>query len=98
MGGATFDPTNAVRFDLQRGSVTASGERHVLLSHVALDDFVLIAGPEAAAAVGRTIGTSFGKRVASRLGGASGVAASSLETVVAHLGGELSLAGLGSLA
>ncbi len=95
----TFDPTHAVRFDLPRGSVTAgANERHVLLTCAALDDLVMIAGPEAAAAVGRSLGSALGNRVASRLGGPSGVGASSVETVLAHLGGELSLAGLGTLA
>jgi hypothetical protein len=98
MAGPTFDPRHAIRFDLQRGSVTAgASERQVVLSASALDDFVLIAGPEAAGAVGRMMGVTLGKRVAARLGGAAGVSDSSLETVVAHLGGELSLAGLGAL-
>ena len=96
---ATFDPTHAVRFDLPRGSVTAgANERHVLLTCAALDDLVMIAGPEASAAVGRSLGSALGSRVALRLGGAEAVGASSVETVLAHLCGELSLAGLGALA
>src|SRR5262245_58903912 len=98
MAGPTFDPTHTVRFDLQRGSVTAGGgERQVVLGCAALDDLVLIAGPEAAAAVGRTMGASLGERAAARLGGAKGVNAASSETVLAHLGGELSLSGFGVL-
>jgi pimeloyl-ACP methyl ester carboxylesterase len=93
-----FDPTRAVRFDLPRGSVIAgTNERHVLLSCAALDDLVLIAGPDAANAVGRSFGSSIGARVAARLGGTMGVSASPMETVIAHLGGELSLTGLGAL-
>jgi len=98
MAGPSFDPTHAVRFDLQRGSVTAGGgERQVVLACAALDDLVLIAGTDAAAAVGRTMGASMGERVGARLGGARGVNASSIEAVVAHLGGELSISGFGVL-
>ena len=99
MAGPTFDPRHAIRFDLPRGSVTTgSNERHVVMSCAAIDDLVLIAGPEAATAVGRSFGASIGQRVATRLGGAMGVSDSSIETVVAHLGGELAIAGLGVLA
>lgn len=98
MAGPTFDPTHAVRFDLQRGSVTAGdGERQVVVGCSALDDFVLIAGADAAASVGRTMGAAIGERVAFRLGGARSVNAASIETVVAHLGGELSISGFGVL-
>lgn len=99
MAGPTFDPRHAVRFDLPRGSVTTgNNERHVVLSCAALDDLVLIAGPDAAGAVGRSLGASIGQRVANRLGGAIGVSDASIETVVTHLGGELAVTGLGVLA
>ena len=92
-----FDPTHAVRFDLPHGSVTAGGaERHVLLSCAALDDLVLVAGSEAAAAVGRGLGASIGKRIAARLGGASGVRGASIDDVVAEVAGELAIVGLGA--
>jgi hypothetical protein len=98
MPGPTFDPTHAVRFDLQRGSVIAgTHERQVVVGCAALDDLVLIAGSEAATAVGRTMGASIGERVAARLGGPDGVRHASIETVVSHLGGELSLTGFGVL-
>ncbi|HEY2511141.1 MAG TPA: hypothetical protein VGI39_09805 [Polyangiaceae bacterium] len=94
---AGFDPTHAVRFDLPRGSVIAGGEeRHVLLPCSALDDLVLIAGPDAAAAVGRALGTSIGKRMAVRLGGPRGLRGSTLEEVVSHMAGELAVIGLGA--
>jgi hypothetical protein len=93
---AGFDPTHAVRFDLPRGSVTAGGEeRHVLLSCAALDDLVLVAGSEAAAAVGRSLGASIGKRISERLGGAPAVRGASIERVVAEVAGELAVVGLG---
>ena len=94
---AGFDPTHAVRFDLPRGSVTAGGEeRHVLLPCAALDDLVLIAGPEAAGAVGRALGASLGKRVAARLGGASGLREVPIERAVSEMAGEMAIAGLGA--
>ena len=65
---AGFDPTHSVRIDLPRGSVIAGGEeRHVLLSCAALNDLVLVAGTEAATAVGRALGNSIGARAAARL-------------------------------
>jgi hypothetical protein len=94
---AGFDPTRAVRFDLPRGSVLAGGdERHVLLPCSALDDLVLVAGTEAAAAVGRALGGAIGKRIAARLGGAGGVRGASVESVVAEIAGELAVAGIGA--
>jgi hypothetical protein len=93
---AGFDPTHSVRFDLPRGSVIAGGEeRHVLLPCAALNDLVLVAGTEAAAAVGRTLGASIGKRIAGRLGGVTGLRGSTLEEVVRDLAGELATLGLG---
>ena len=68
----------------------------MLLPCSALDDLVLIAGPEAAAAVGRALGASIGKRVAERLGGARGLRGASLERVVSDVAGELAIAGLGA--
>src|SRR5262249_41229814 len=54
------------------------------------------AGPEAAVAFARRLGEAMGRRVAARLSGE--VAAAPVDAVVEHLGGELALAGLGSLA
>jgi hypothetical protein len=93
---AGFDPTHSVRFDLPRGSVTAGGdERHVLLPCAALNDLVLIAGPEAAAAVGRALGTSIGHRIATRLGGTRELRATSIEGVLRDVTGELGTLGFG---
>jgi len=93
---AGFDPTHSVRFDLPRGSVLAGGdERHVLLPCAALNDLVLIAGTEAATAVGRALGTSIGRRIAARVGGAGEVRGASIESVVRDIAGELATLGLG---
>jgi hypothetical protein len=91
-----FDPTSAVRFDLARGSVLGPGEeRQVLLSCAALDDLIVVAGPDAAASVARAMGTTIGKRVAQRLGGSRGVRESALDRVIPELAGELSVVGIG---
>jgi hypothetical protein len=95
---AGFDPTHAVTFDLAHGTVTAGDQRHVLLSSAVVDDFVLIAGPEAAAAVGRAFGMVMGRRLAVRRGGTLGVRAASVDEVVTDIAGELAVAGLGAAA
>ena len=82
---AGFDPTHAVRFELSRGRVVAGGdERSVVLPCAALDNLVLVAATEAAAAIGRAIGANVGQRIASRLGGAGGVRGASLERVMSE--------------
>jgi len=93
---AGFDPTHSVRFDLPRGSVLAgSDERHVLLSCAALNDLVLIAGTEAAGAVGRSLGSSIGARIAARRGGAGALQSASVEDFVREMASELATLGIG---
>jgi hypothetical protein len=93
----SFDLSEAVRFDLSRGTVHALGEeRTVLLPVDALFDLVAAAGPEVAAAVGKEMGVGMGERVARRLGGEDGVREASLETVVNAIAMEMCVAGLGS--
>jgi hypothetical protein len=89
----SFDPTGAVRFDLPAGSALDSqGARLVLLPSDALE----LLGPEALTAIGLHMGRALGARVAARLGGDDGVSSSSLEVAVAHLSGELAVAGVGA--
>src|SRR5262245_38721231 len=93
-----FDPSKAVTFDLSHGLVHLEGAPSRLL--VPSDALVLLAkaaGPEAAAMFGRSLGEAMGRRVASRLAATEGVSSTPVEVVVDHLGGELALAGLGSL-
>src|SRR4051812_29988267 len=97
---SSFDPTNAVEFDLRNGSVSAprgGAQRLVLVPADALDELVRVGGPVMASALGLLIGASCGTRAATRLGGAGAVSSASLESVSAQLGGELSLAGIGTL-
>jgi hypothetical protein len=93
-----FDPSKAVTFDLARGLVHLEGEpARILAPAAALVALADAAGPGATAVFAVTLGESMGRRVADRLS-TEGVRASSVDVVVEHLGGELALAGLGSLA
>lgn len=93
-----FDPSKAVTFDLAHGLVHLEGApSRLLVPAEALGALTRAAGPEATAAFGRALGEAMGRRVAARLAAADGVEAASTATVVEHLGGELALAGLGSL-
>jgi hypothetical protein len=88
-----FNPTHAVRFELGRGRVFLEGESaRVVVSADALLALCTAAGGEGVKDFGRHIGTEMGRRVADRTGSGSSVA-----SLVEHLGGELALAGLGSL-
>ena len=92
-----FDPSKAVTFDLTHGLVHLEGAgARVLVPADALFALAALAGAEAGAALARSMGEAMGHRVAARLH-AEGVAAAAVEVVVEHLGGELALAGLGSL-
>ncbi|APR83174.1 Hypothetical protein A7982_08523 [Minicystis rosea] len=98
MSDLRFDPSKAVTFDLAQGHVHLEGApSRLLVPADALGLLVEAAGAEAAAAFGRSLGTSMGRRIASRLSAAEGVGAAAVDLVVEHLGGELALAGLGAL-
>ncbi len=93
-----FDPSKAVTFDLSQGLVHLEGApSRLLVPAEALRALAEAAGPEAAAAFGRAMGEAMGRRAASRLGAGTGVQEAPVEAVVEHLGGELALAGRGSL-
>ena len=95
-----FDPTGAVTFDLASGQVHLGGDAplRVLVPADALAALSVAAGAQATAALGEALGAPMGKRVARRLSAGGGDARrSTIEAVVEHLGGELALAGLGTL-
>jgi hypothetical protein len=100
----SFNPAEAVRFDLSKGSIRnvdaagEAGERVVLVPVSALERAMKMGGEAVGAAIGSTLGTSCGRRVAARLGGVTQVNQASLETVVYELNGEMARSGLGSLA
>jgi hypothetical protein len=88
-----FNPTHAVRFELGRGRVSLDGtEPRVLVSTDALLQLCVSAGHDGSRDFGRRFGTELGRRVAARISGDA-----SIESVLEHLGGELALAGFGSL-
>jgi hypothetical protein len=94
-----FDPSKSVTFDLAHGLVRLEGAPAGLLVPAdALAALVAAAGAEAGAAFGRSLGEAMGRRVAGRLTEGAGVRGAAVEVVVEHLGGELAIAGLGSLA
>lgn len=99
-----FDPSKSVTFDLAHGLVHLEGApldgtpARLLVPADALAALLGAASAEAAAAFGRSLGEAMGRRVAGRLAASDGVRAAPVEVVVEHLGGELALAGLGSLA
>ncbi|MEZ4299179.1 MAG: hypothetical protein R3B70_29790 [Polyangiaceae bacterium] len=106
MAVARYRPDNDVTFDLANGLVHLAGaQARVLVPAEALAALCGAAGSEAVGAFGAALGQAMGQRVGARLSAASGDAsesgagarAASVETVVDHLGAELSLAGLGSL-
>jgi hypothetical protein len=99
MAHARFDPSHAVRFDLSRGQVRLDGrDDHVLVPSAALLELCREAGDEVQRGFGRRLGTEIGRRVAARLGAGPGaVEGATIAAVVEHLGGDLALAGLGSL-
>lgn len=99
-----FDPAEAVTFDLANGHALLDGAANqVLVPSDALLALCNEAGEEASEAMMAAIGDAVGQRVAKRLAAAPGedeqaaVCATSFETVVEHLAGELALIGTGAL-
>ena len=94
MASRPFDPSGAVRFDLRSGSASDSrGARLVLVPSAALDSL----GVDALEHIGDQIGRACGARIAERLGGDTGVRGAEVEVVIAHLAGELAIAGVGAV-
>ena len=92
----TFDMSGALRFDLARGRVTVGSDASgVLLPVDALAAVCRHLDAEGLKDLGRGWGNELGRRVASRL--SSSMANVTTAQMVDHLGGELALAGLGSL-
>jgi len=98
MSEQRFDPARALTFDFEHGIVSLEGApSRVLVPADALAALCASADENAVASFGRALGEGMGLRVAKRFGETSGVRHASLEDVVDHLGGELALAGLGTL-
>lgn len=108
MAVARYRPDHDITFDLAHGLVHLEGApARVLVPGDALSALCAAAGEEAAGAFGQAMGRAMGLRVAARLATLAapdeahteeaGARAASVETMVDHLGAEISLAGLGSL-
>ncbi|MBX3184694.1 MAG: hypothetical protein KIT72_05185 [Polyangiaceae bacterium] len=93
---AKFDPALALKFDLDRGTVSQAGAgARVILPVEVLAKLIEATNAEATRDAGHHLGAELGRRVLTSLGDdASGAAP---EAVLEHLGGELALLGFGSL-
>jgi hypothetical protein len=89
----SFDPTRAVAFDLARGQVTLQGGATVLVSADVLAELCSGLDESALRRFGAALGKHAGGRVRARL---SAGPPPTLDVMVDHLGGELSLGGFGS--
>jgi hypothetical protein len=90
---SNFDPTASVVFDLDGGKVSlVRGSAQVMLPAAALGDLCSSLDAEAVRRFGSQLGAQAGARIADRLGAER----PSMQVMVDHLGGELSLSGLGS--
>jgi hypothetical protein len=95
MSSTAFNPSNAFRFELGRGQITAQGAGPRLLLPVDAVGRVLDSlSEEARRDFGHSLGTELGRRAAERLGN---VHDASPNAVVDHVGGEWALMGLGNL-
>jgi len=95
-----------VDFDLSRGRVDrrvggetkgAHDEQVVLIPVSALTGLEKLAGLEVTKQFARSIGVSFGRRVAAKLGSVDGVVKASLEAFVSALAAEIAVSGWGVL-
>jgi hypothetical protein len=99
MANPPFDASKAVTFDLSRGQIQKEdGELRLLVSAAGVVALCHAAGPEATSAFAHAAGESIGAAVVRRLERAGvDTRAAAIEAVVEHLGGELAIAGFGSL-
>jgi hypothetical protein len=90
---SNFDPTASVVFDLEGGKLSlVRGSAQVMLPAAALSDLCATLDREALRRFGSQLGAQAGARIADRIG----VERPSMQGMVDHIGGELSLSGLGS--
>ncbi|MBK8253690.1 MAG: hypothetical protein IPK82_13610 [Polyangiaceae bacterium] len=105
MAAARYEPEGDVTFDLKHGLVHLGGApARVLVPADALSLLCETAGKEATSAFGKAIGRAMGLRVAARLAEGrdadevrAAVHRASVESLVDQLGGDFSIAGLGSI-
>jgi hypothetical protein len=91
-----FDPTRALRVDLEQGLLTLQGGgSRVLCPTDALVKLLDAADTETLRAFGVELGTDLGRRIGDRFGSTINMA--TMELFLEHLGGEIALMGLGCL-
>jgi hypothetical protein len=102
MAERPFDPTRALRFDVQSGSVIASGDmrdmrdmRVVLIPAEALAELAKSDLPGVIEGMGNLIGRAIGKRLGARLGASA--SSGTVESFVTEMAGELGIAGYGAV-
>jgi hypothetical protein len=94
MGTPRFDPTHSLEFNFDRGTVKLGGQsERVLVPADVLSSLLKGADAESRKDFANRLGTEAGRRMSERIDGTA-----SIPAVVEHLGGELALMGLGSLA
>src|SRR5438128_11963328 len=100
MPSPPFDAAKAVTFDLSRGQIVGgSAGPRVMVPAAALSALCAAASPEALAAFAGDVGESVGAAVARRFESAgTSASGASVDDVAEHLGGELAVAGFGTLA
>jgi hypothetical protein len=98
MANPPFDASRAVTFDLSRGQIQKEDEPRLLVSANALLALCQAAGADATTHFAHTAGEAIGEAIARRFEGAGTDAkGAAIEAVVEHLGGELAIAGFGTL-
>lgn len=98
MANPPFDASKAVTFDLARGQIQKEDEPRVLVSASALLALCQAAGADATTIFARAAGDSIGDAIARRFDRVgTEVKGASVDAVLEQLGGELAIAGLGSL-
>jgi hypothetical protein len=99
MAELRFDPSQAIECDVGRGRIALEGapaQPRVLIPAAVLGELTRSLSEQALRDLGRKLGAAAGERVVKRLGEAT--VAASEQQLAEHLGGELALMGLGSLA
>src|SRR5438445_11612548 len=98
MATPPFDASKAVTFDLSRGQIQKEDEPRMLVSAKALLALCQAAGTDATSSFAHTAGDAIGEAIARRFERAGGdTKGAPIEAIVEHLGGELALAGFGTL-
>jgi hypothetical protein len=98
MANPPFDASRAVTFDLSRGQIQKESESRLLVSANALLALCQAAGTDATTRFAHTAGQAIGEAIAQRFERAGTDAkGAAIEAVVEHLGGELAVAGFGTL-